>query len=93
MREEGRQRIGSKVRIGATLETSSEGGRQRLGARWNSERLRRFVVLEKETRKGYLSNFMRGVKRIMWPPLRVLESLALTAPCYLGEPTRRRLQT
>ena len=52
MREEGRQRIGSKVRIGATLETSSEGGRQRIGSKVNSEQLCRGPALEKETRYG-----------------------------------------
>ena len=51
MREEGRQQIGSKVWIGVTLETSSEGGRQRLGAGWNSERLCKGPVLEREQKK------------------------------------------
>ena len=48
MSEGGRQWIVSKVWIGATLQTFSEGGRQRLGARWNSEQLLRGPVLERE---------------------------------------------
>ena len=36
--------------LGAILQTSSEGGRQRYGSKVNAEQLHRGPVLEKETR-------------------------------------------
>ena len=41
--------MGARNELGATLQSTSEGGRQRIGSKVNSEQLQRGLVLERES--------------------------------------------